>query len=159
MNNIETIFRLLRNSGFHVLGSDGTYIHLEDPSCILRSFETFTEYAWIAITVITGILIFGWGISMIRGAKNDLFTNMRNLILIFGILTAAKPIVNLIWGGDVFARGCKTINVSIAEVQKILDARNLKLAERDEFDLYEIWDITDSGATPYSDLPVYGAGD
>ena len=73
--NTDTILRLLQNSGFHILGFDGTFLYLEDPSCILRSFETFIEYAWVIITCITGLLLFGWAISMIRGAKNDIFTN------------------------------------------------------------------------------------
>ena len=146
--NIDTILRLLKNSGFNVLGSDGTYLYLEDPSCILRSFETFIEYAWIAITCITGLLLFGWAISMIRGAKNDIFTNLRNLMLIFGTLAAVIPIVNAIWGDDLFARGCRTIKVPVAEVNEILNARNLKLSEHNEFDLYEEFNIYDSGA-PY----------
>ncbi|MDR0741676.1 MAG: hypothetical protein LBF28_02790 [Rickettsiales bacterium] len=165
----DTIFRLLKNAGFQVLGADGAYIHLEDPSCILKSFEIFLNYAWIAITFITVILLFGWAIAYIRGSKaGSLFANLRNLTLIFGIMATVKPAVNLIWGGDVFARGCKTIKVSIDEVQKILAARNLKLKERNENDLYEEFDIYDSGAIaapglpnelPYGIAPVYSAGD
>ncbi|MBN1324846.1 MAG: hypothetical protein JW974_01365 [Alphaproteobacteria bacterium] len=159
--NIDTIFRLLENSGFRVLGTDGVFIHLEDPTCVLRSFETFLNYAWFAITFITAILLFGWAISMIRGAKNDIFINLRNLTLIFGTLTAVKPIINMIWGGDVFARGCKTINVSIANVQKTLDAQKNKLAKYNADDLYEDFNIYDSGAQseiPYSQAPVYSSG-
>ena len=166
--NIETIFRLLKNAGFTVLGTDGVFIHLEDPSCILRSFETFINYAWIFVAFITGILLFGWAIAYIRGSKIDsLFTNFRNLILIFGTLTAVKPAVNMIWGDDVFARGCKTINVSIAEVRKILDTQNLKLARHNADDIYEDFDIYDSGSIdasqtpdtiPYSQAPVYSSG-
>lgn len=158
--NTDIILRLLKNSGFNVLGVDGTSIYLEDPSCILRSFTTFVEYAWIIISVITAILLFGWAISMIRGAKNDIFTNMRNLVLIFGTLAAAGPIVNFIWGDDLFARGCRTIQVSIADVNKLLDARKLQLG-RDGGELYEEFDIYDSGAPneiPYSDMPVPSAG-
>lgn len=176
--NIDTILRLLKNAGFHVLGSDGISIQIEDPACILRSFETFTDYAWIAITFITGILLFGWAIAMIRGSKNgpgNLITNMRNLILIFGILAASKPIINLIWGGDLFARGCNTINVSIADVEKILDARNQKLTDRRDLDYYEEFHIYDTGPAadyldrltfdetppseiPYAATPVIAAG-
>jgi hypothetical protein len=142
---------------------------MEDPSCILRSFETFLDYAWIAVTFIAGLLLFGWAIAYIRGSKVDgLFTNLRNLTLIFGILAAVKPAVGLIWGGDIFARGCKVIQVSASEVQKILDARNAKLKTRDENDFYEDFDIYDSGAgdalempneLPYSSAPLFGAGD
>ena len=155
--NTDTIIRLLQNSGFHILGMDSTFLYLEDPSCILRSFETFVEYAWIVIVCITGVLLFGFAISMIRGAKNDIFTNLRNLLIMFGTLSAAIPIINLIWGDDLFARGCKTIRVSISELNEILDARNAELSKYNEFDLYENWDIYDSGVrytTPYSDAPL-----
>lgn len=170
MNNIQQIARLLTNSGIRVLGTDGQFIYIEDPSCILRSFETFIEYAWIAIVCITGLLLFGWAISMIRGAKNNIFTNLRNLTLIFGILGAAVPIVNTIWGDDLFARGCRRVSVPIAEINKILDARNDKLKGRNDYDLYEQFDIDDTGPTftsderapheiPYAEAPLTGAGD
>lgn len=168
--NTATILRLLQNSGFNVLGVDGSYIYLEDPSCILRSFETFAEYAWIIIFAITAFLLTGWAISMIRGAKNDIFINLRNLVLIFGTLSAAIPIINFIWGDDLFARGCDTITVSIENVNKVLDARKLQLSKRDEYNLYEEFDIYDSGAEyytdprpaheiPYADAPLMASGD
>lgn len=142
--NTDTIFRLLENSGFHNIRADSGFLYMEDPSCILRSFETFTEYAWFAIALLTGVLIFGWAISMIRGAKYDnIFTNMRNLILIFAGLTLAKPVVNMIYGQDLFARGCRTIAVPLSEINKMLDARNEKLKENDQY--YEVLDIRDSG--------------
>lgn len=161
--NIDTILRLLKNAGFNVINWDGDFLYLEDPSCILRSFETFIEYAWIAITCITGLLLFGWAISMIRGAKNDIFTNLRTLIIMFGVLSAAIPIVNTIWGDDLFARGCRTITVPIAEVNEILNARKLKLSDQDEYNLYEEFDIYDSGVSydmqqpheiPYAQAPL-----
>jgi hypothetical protein len=167
--NIETILRLLKNAGFRVLGTDGVNINLEDPTCILRSFETFLEYAWIAIAFIAGLLLFGWAISYIRGGyKTDsFFLNLRNLTLIFGILAAVKPVVNFVWGADVFARGCKTIHVPIAEVQRILAARNYTLSKNDVslyegFDIYDsgaIADLADDGAVPYEIAPLVGAGD
>ena len=79
---IETIFRLLSNSGFKNLGADGVNIYMEDPACIVRSFETFLEYVWIAITVITGFLLVGWAISLIRGAKyQNIFINLKTMRL------------------------------------------------------------------------------
>lgn len=147
--DLQHILRLLENAGFRNIqyapGAD--IISFEDPACILRSFATFAEYAWIALVCVTGLLLFGWAISMIRGAKNDIFTNMRNLVLIFGIVSAAGPIINLIYGDDLFARGCKTVEVSMAEVQQMLDARNAKLSKWNQDDLYEDFDIYDTGAT------------
>ncbi|MBQ8255923.1 MAG: hypothetical protein IJY99_03090 [Alphaproteobacteria bacterium] len=149
-----TILRLLKNSGFHGLRVDAQNIYMEDPTCILRAFETFVDYAWVAISVITALLIFGWGISLILGAKYDnMLTNVRNLILIFGTLTIAKPIINFIYGQDLFARGCKIITVSIEDTKKLLDARNEKLKNRGQFDLYENMSIYDSGAK-YTDAEL-----
>ncbi len=139
-----TIIRLLSNAGFRVLGADGANLYIEDPSCILRSFQTFTEYTWIIITFITGMLIFGWAISMIRGAKNNIFINLRNLTIMFGTLAAAGAILNMIYGGDLFARGCRTVAVDIDTVNEMLDMRRKKMSPQ-QTDLYESIDIYDSG--------------
>lgn len=139
-----TIIRLLSNAGFRVLGTDGANLYIEDPSCILRSFQTFTEYAWIILTFITGMLIFGWAISMIRGAKNNIFINLRNLTIMFGTLAAAGAILNMIYGGDLFARGCQTVAIDIDTVNEMLDMRQKKMSPQ-QTDLYESIDIYDSG--------------
>ncbi len=153
---LTVAFRLLNNSGFHNLRADSEFIYMEDPSCILRSFETFMDYAWFIITILTGILLFGWAISMIRGAKYDnIFINMRNLILIFGGLSLTKPIINLVYGDDLFARGCRTIAVSIDQVKTVLDSRDAKLKKYDQNQLYEDLIIQDSGVvvTTYNAQP------
>ena len=142
--NTETIVRLLQNSGINVLGADSSSVYIEDPSCILRSFETFIEYAWIIITAVTGVLLFGWAVSMIRGAQNDLITNLRNLLIMFATLSCVIPIVNMIWGDNLFAIGCETITVSLGDLNTLLDARNAKLKNASD-DLYEDLDIYDSG--------------
>lgn len=140
-----TIIRLLTNSGFTVKGMDATstFLIIEDPSCVLRSFETFIEYAWIFITLITAILLFGWAISKIRGANTDIATNIRNLLIMFGVLSVATPIINLIYGDDLMARTCQDIKIPLADIQKILDARNSKMSPNDN--LFENIDIFDSG--------------
>lgn len=142
--NTETIVRLLKNSGINVLGADSSSVYIEDPSCILRGFETFIEYAWVIITVITGVLLFGWAVSMIRGAKNDIFINMRNLIIMFATLAMVVPIVNVIWGDDLFARGCKKVAIPMNDLNTLLEARNKKL-KKASGDLYEDLRIYDSG--------------
>ena len=164
--NIDTILRLLENSGFYGLSADSEYIYMEDPSCILRSFETFMEYAWVAVVAITGLMLFGWAMSMIRGANaSTMFPNMRNLVVIFFILSAAKPIINMIYGADLFARGCETISVSIDEMNKLLEMRKDKLSKFDQNSLYEDLYIYDSGISgrpiheiPFAEAPIYGAG-
>lgn len=127
--NTETIIRLLKNSGINVIGSDSVSVYIEDPSCILRGFETFIEYAWIIITAVTAVLLFGWAVSLIRGSKNNIFTNLRNLIIMFTTLSMVIPIVNVIWGDDLFAIGCKTIAVPLDDLNTLLEARNKKLGD------------------------------
>ena len=150
----ETIARLLQNSGFYIQKIEDVFLYIEDPSCILRGFQTFLEYAWIALFCVTGLLLFGWAISLIRGATNDYFTNLRNLVIIFGALSAVGPIVNAIWGDDLFAKGCKTVVVSVKEIQKLLDTQNLELEKYNQYDLYENLEIQDSGI-PNQQINLY----
>ena len=162
--NIDTILRLLENSGFHGLSADSEFIYMEDPSCILRSFETFAEYAWVAALALTGFMLGGWAFSITRGAKpGTLFMNMRNLLLIFAGLSVAKPVINMIYGEELFAKGCKTITVSVDEMNKLLALRQDTL--NGNGDLYEDLRIYDSVVSdtplhkiPFSEMPVYGAG-
>lgn len=135
----------MQNAGFIVHGADSQYIYIEEPSCILRGFVSFAEYAWIAIVCVTILLLFGWGISMIRGSKNDIFMNLRNLMLIFGIVSAAAPIINVLFGDDLFARGCKTEKIYISDVQELLAARDAKLKSKNSNNPYEEIDIYDTG--------------
>ena len=162
--NIDTILRLLENSGFHGLSADSEFIYMEDPSCVLRSFETFAEYAWVAALALTGFMLGGWAFSITRGAKpGTLFMNMRNLLLIFAGLSVAKPVINMIYGEELFAKGCKTITVSVDEMNKLLALRQDTL--NGNGDLYEDLRIYDSVVSdtplheiPFSEMPVYGAG-
>lgn len=147
----NTILRLLTNAGFYNLSVvDDKYIQMESPACILRGFENFLDYAWVALIFITGVMLFGWAIAMIRTHKNAEFSslaeNLRNLLLIFGVLSLVRPVVSLFAGGDIFAKGCETIQISIEEIQKLLDTKKLKLKDAAEYDLYEDLRIYDSGA-------------
>ena len=143
-----SILRLLKNSGFHNLKVDSQFVYMEDPSCILRGFEDFVGYAWIFVTIITGILLVGWAIALIRGAKiSDLGENIKYLVLMFGVLSLAYPIMNVIFGSDMFASGCKTISVPIEEVNELLEQRKKEFDKYNEFEEFEIIDIIDSGVT------------
>ena len=153
MNDIDTIRKMLENVGLHVRGIDANFIYIEDPACILRGFENFLYYAWMVLGLFTAGLIIGWGISMIRGAKNDIKENFKTLILIFGILTAIWPILNVIYGGDILGIGCKTMRISVNGVNEILAAK-LQARGKDAM-LYEDIDIYDSGSgiRPIYEMP------
>ena len=152
--NASEIRRLLENSGVRVLDADLTSVSIEDPSCILRGFETFINYAWIIIVAVTAFLLLGWAISLIRGAKNDIVKNMRSLFLIFAALSLVKPILNTIYQGDLFGVGCKTITVPIADLNTLLEARHSRLSGRSG-ELYEDIDIQDTGVP----IPVQSSDD
>ena len=145
----EQILKILHNAGFHNLHLQGGHtIIMEDPSCVLRSFVVFVEYAWIVICIITGLMIFGWGVSLIRGSGyKKIFVNMRNLFLIFGVISLAGPVLKFMFGDDLFKHGCKTISISVDDVQQMLDMRKAKLAVQNA-DLYEVLDIYFDGQFP-----------
>ena len=105
----------------------------------------------VGALALTGFMLGGWAFSMIRGAKTDnIFMNMRNLILIFAGLSVAKPVINLIYGEDLFARGCETIKVSVDEMNKLLAMRQDTLDGNGG--LYENLRIYDSNV---SDVPLH----
>ena len=142
-----TIINLLTNSGLKVFGMDSDFIYFEDPSCIFPAFDTLLEYAWIAILVLLAIMLFGWGVLYIKnGVKIEtLFNNVKSLVLILGILAVVKPIVNIVYGDDLFGRQCEVKQVARVAVNELLELRNKKLGKSDENLLYENFSVIDSG--------------
>jgi len=143
MNQITAI-NLLKNSGLTVFGMDNDFIYFQDPACIFPAFDTLFHYAWIVIMVLTAIMLFGWAVLYIKnGVKIDtLFSNAKSLVLILCVLALAKPIVNVIYGDNLFAKQCETKQVSMSAVQELLDLRNKTLKKSD---FYENFEVLDSG--------------
>jgi len=122
-------------------------IWLEDPTCFTRAISDLAYYLWIALAVMTALLLLGWAFSLIRGAPTKIMENFRVLVLVLGIASAAPLAANAIWGGDLFGQGCKKIGVPIATIEKILNgAQNAKLKSFNADDLYEEFNIYDSAA-------------
>lgn len=144
---IEKILLLLKNSGLNVHGVDSNFIYFDDPSCIYTAFDNILHYAWIVILVLTGIMLFGWALLYIKnGVKiNDIFNNAKTIILIFCVLSLVKPIVNLVYGDNLFGRNCEVMKVSLYNVQELLNVRKQTLSNMDENSLYESFDMVDSG--------------
>lgn len=147
MNDNEYIIDILQNAGIKVHGISNGFIRIEDPACLIRGFENFFKDAWIVLVIITGVMVFMWGISLIRGAKRDIKNNFKVLVLILGIMSAAIPILNVMYGGDLLGMGCKEVQVPIEEVNSLLVARQANGTK--DFS-YEDIDIYDSG--PVSDI-------
>jgi hypothetical protein len=101
----------------------GDLVTMEDPSCVIRGFETFISYAWVIVTALAGILLFGWALSMIRGAKNDIFSNMKYLVLIFGILSVSGFIMETIYGGKFLNTWCKKIEIKVDDIAKLVEQK------------------------------------
>ena len=143
-----TIVNLLTNSGLKVFGIDSHFVYFQDPSCIYPAFDTILNYAWMTVVVLTAIMLFGWGVLYIKnGTKIDtLFNNAKALILIFCTLGAVKPIVNAIYGDNLFAKQCDTAQVSLSVVNELLEQRNKNFSESDEAILSENLVIIDSAA-------------
>ena len=151
----ETIKTLLTNSGLKVFNIDANFVYFEDPSCIFPAFDTVFHYAWLAVIILTGIMLFGWAVLYIKnGVKIDtLFNNAKTVILILCILGVVKPIVNIIYGDDLFGQQCEVKQVSRAAVNELLEMRNKKLGKSDENLLYENFSVIDSGPV-YQDTSV-----
>ena len=116
----NTLIKILEQAGFHEVEVVGDLVTMEDPSCVIRGFETFISNAWVIVTALTGILLFGWALSMIRGAKNDIFSNMKYLVLIFGILSVSGFVMETIYGGKFLSSWCKTVQIPISEIENLI---------------------------------------
>jgi len=92
-------------------------------------------------------MLMGWAVLYIKnGVKiNELFNNAKTVILILCVLSVVKPIVNAVYGDNLFARGCSRKQASIETVEELLELRNKNLPNGAEGELYEIFDMTDSG--------------
>ena len=105
-----------------------------------RNNREFIDTAWVVLIIITGFLLAGWGITMVRGANHDMIKNLRSLVLIFGTLSAAIPAMNVLGVGKAIVSTCETIEISQAEVAELL-----KLHENEmENPTYEHFEVLDS---------------
>ena len=140
------IINLLTNSGIKVHGMDNGFIYFEDPSCIYPAFDTILNYAWVVILFLTAFMLGGWALLYIKNGVNinNVFNNAKTIILIFCVLSVVKPIVNIVYGDDLFSKGCDVKQVSLDSVNELLDTRS-KLFGKSDNDLFEIFTVTDSG--------------
>lgn len=150
MNHTE-IISLLKMSGLEKVGfsTDGNFILFQDPACILPAFDLILHYAWIVIMVLIGIMLFSWGILYImNGIKlESAFHNAKSLVLVLAILALVKPIVNFVYGDDLFAKQCDTKQVALANVQELIKQREKYFENNEINQQYEIFDVIDSGVT------------
>ncbi len=141
-----TIKTLLINAGLKVINIDDAFVYLEDPACIFPAFDALLDYAWIVVLGLTVVMLFGWGVLyIINGVKLDsLFQNAKSLIMIFAVLTLVKPIVDLVYGDNLFARQCEIKKVSREQVDELLNLRHKDLHETIDQTSLEIVSVSDS---------------
>lgn len=131
--NDEIILGLLNNSGIKVISITDSVLKIEDPGCIIRSFEKLINYGWGLISLITAVLIFGWAIAYIRGSKiSSILNNFKNIVLILSIVSVIKPIISIFYGDDIFTKGCREIEISKEKVNNLLELRKSKLSSSKE---------------------------
>ena len=144
----SNIINLLTNSGLKVIGMDNDFLYIEDPSCIFPVFDTILEYAWMVILVLTAFMLLGWGVLYIKnGIKiDDFFKNARSLILILLAFSVIKPAVNLVYGDNLFEKQCNIEKISLENVKELLGTRNKNLSKSKDMELYESFNVVDTGA-------------
>lgn len=141
MEDLAEIAKILNTAGYNLTDCQAGFICITDPTCVWPPLLNFINTAWIIISVITVFLLAGWGITMVRGANHDMITNLRTLVLIFGMLSAAIPIANMLGGGKAVVNQCDIIKISQEHAQELLQLRNQSKWQQDN---YEIFDIKDS---------------
>ena len=154
MDNLLEIKEILTRAGYSVLKNcPGDSICIIDPTCVWPPLLNFIHTGWIIIAVITGFLLAGWGITMVRGAKHDMIQNLRTLILIFGTLSVALPAVNLMGGGTAIVNQCNTIQISTEQTQELLDMLNQNKFQQESYEFLDIQDSAfDDDTTTDSDI-------
>lgn len=143
----DIITTLLNNSGLEKVNISGGFIYFQDPSCIFPVFDSFFNVAWIIALVFIAIMLFGWGVLYIKNGVNinTLFNNAKTVLLVLCIFGLTKPIVDMVYGKNLFSTQCEKKRVSLALVQELLDAREKYLGESDRNTDFEIFTVIDSG--------------
>ncbi len=140
MDNLAEAIKILKNAGYTLRDCRNGYICLEDPTCIWPPLLNFINTAWVVLTLITAFLLAGWGITMVRGANHDMVKNLRTLVLIFGTLSVALPVVDVLGGGAFVLNQCDTIEVAQTQVNELFNSYKDRLKPT----TYEYFNISDS---------------
>ncbi|MBQ6109932.1 MAG: hypothetical protein IJL05_00950 [Alphaproteobacteria bacterium] len=141
------IIDLLKNSGLNEVSIENGFVLFQDPTCILPAFDVVLHYAWIIVLILIGIMLFGWGVIYIRnGVKLDsLFGNAKSLLLILTVFALVKPIVNVVYGDNLFAKQCDIKKVSLDTAQDLLKQREKQFENNTVYMQQETFDVIDSG--------------
>ena len=120
MESLAEMAKILTKAGYQLTDCQVGFICLVDPTCIWPPLLEFVHVAWTVLTVITGFLLAGWGITMLRGAQHDIVKNLKTLVLIFGTLSVALPAVNVLGAGKAIVGQCDVIQISQEQINQLL---------------------------------------
>jgi hypothetical protein len=146
MDNLSLVAQILTKAGYILNDCTNGYLCITDPTCIWPPLLNFINTAWIILSVATGFLLAGWGITMVRGANHDIVKNLRTLVLIFGTLSVAIPAVNVLGAGKAIVGQCDIIKVSQEQVNELVNLNNESLTNPD----YESFEIIDSAVDEFN---------
>ncbi|MBO7644796.1 MAG: hypothetical protein J6S57_00645 [Alphaproteobacteria bacterium] len=154
--NENLVLNILHNSGLEDATIKNGYIVFTDPSCIFPAFDSFFEFMWIVALVFTAFMLVGWTALYIKNGINinSLFNNAKTVILIFCIFSVTKPIVDLVYGENLFAKQCDLKRISLVKVQEFMDAREQHFGQHDQNSNFEIFNVTDSGPVLSSEFSI-----
>lgn len=138
MDSLASAARILTDAGYILENCEAGFLCIKDPTCVWPILHEFISNAWMVLAVITGFLLAGWGITMLRGASHDMMKNLRDLVLIFGSLSVALPVVDVLGLSDTLVDKCDTIKVSQEQINAFYQDYNIKQ------ELYEEYDIQDT---------------
>ena len=158
--NQTTVISLLTNSGLNNVSIADGFVYFQDPSCIFPAFDTVFHFAWIVMMIFTIIMLFGWGALYIKNGINinTVFNNAKTLILIFCIFALTKPIVNVIYGDNLFSRQCDTKRVSWTTVQDLIRTREEHYGRDANFEFFNVIDslsMTGVNTSPNAQTMTY----
>ncbi len=145
--NESKIIDLLTNSGLEKVHLENGFVSFQDPSCVFAAFDKFLGIAWTVILIFVAIMLLGWALLYIKnGFKvENILNNFKNLILILAIASLVKPIVNIVYGDDLFAQQCEIKKVSLDKVNELLEMREKTYGDYDNYMAYENFEVIDSG--------------
>ncbi|MDR2685528.1 MAG: M23 family metallopeptidase [Rickettsiales bacterium] len=120
MTNDELVRHLYENGINAELIGDTLII--SDQSCFVRSAFEFFDNFQVILYIMAGLLLAGWAISMIRGAKIKIMNNLRNLCLLFAVLAMVRPIMVVFYGGrgELDESICRKVKVSADSVRRAI---------------------------------------
>ncbi|MDR0319594.1 MAG: peptidoglycan DD-metalloendopeptidase family protein [Rickettsiales bacterium] len=117
----DQILQHLWESGVQaeIVGGD---FFVSDRGCFINSVFEFLGEFQVLLYIIAGLLLAGWAIALIRGSKMNIVNNLRNLTLMFVVLSFIRPLMAVLYGTahDFEEIACRRIKVPAEDVRRVV---------------------------------------